>query len=72
MRHWRPSPEPSSSSARGSPSGGIEIVLPTPAGDDRDELKVYISGAVRGPGVYEAEPGARLEDVLRMAGGPHR
>ena len=56
--------------ARGSPSGGIEIVLPTPAGDDREELKVYISGAVRGPGVYEAEPGARLEDVLRMAGGP--
>lgn len=55
---------------RGSLSGGIEIVLPTPAVVDREDLKVYISGAVREPGVYEASPGHRLEDVVNMAGGP--
>jgi competence protein ComEA len=56
--------------ARESPSGGIEIVLPTPAAAGPIDLKVYVSGAVREPGFYEASPGHRLEDVVNMAGGP--
>ena len=32
--------------------------------------KVYISGAVNNPGVYEFEPGARVEQAVELAGGP--
>ena len=39
---------------RGSTGGGLEIVLPTPAAESRPELKVYITGAVANPGVYDA------------------
>jgi competence protein ComEA len=37
--------------------------------DEPDEIKVYISGEVVNPGVYEAEPGARIDDILTLAGG---
>ena len=53
-----------------SDSGGpIEIVLPTATTEVRTGLKVYISGAVRNPGVYEVEGGSRLVDVIDAAGG---
>lgn len=32
--------------------------------------KVYISGAVNNPGVYEFEPAARVEQAVELAGGP--
>ena len=54
---------------RGSTGGGLEIVLPTPAAESRSELKVYITGAVANPGVYDALEGNRLEHVVGAAGG---
>ena len=33
-------------------------------------IKIYIAGAVVNPGVYELDEGSRIEDALRMAGGP--
>jgi competence protein ComEA len=38
--------------------------------DDRSARLVYISGAVVDPGVYEVQPGDRIQDVLAAAGGP--
>lgn len=32
-------------------------------------IKVHLDGAVKNPGVYELEDGARLEDAIKMAGG---
>ena len=46
---------------------GLEIILPTAT--PTPELKAYISGAVRTPGVYTLEQGNRLEDVVKAAGG---
>lgn len=33
------------------------------------EIAVYISGAVKRPGVYRMQPGSRIEDALKAAGG---
>ena len=33
-------------------------------------IKVYIAGAVKKPGVYELDDGSRVEDALKLAGGP--
>lgn len=33
------------------------------------EKKVYISGEIKNPGVYEIEDGERLEDLIKKAGG---
>ena len=54
---------------RASSSDGIEIVLPTAEPTSEVELKVYLSGAVQEPGVYSAEEGDRLADVIARAGG---
>ena len=68
---------------RGDDNAPVRIVLPTPEAngtgqeeiksvetpDVESELKVYIAGAVRYPGVYRLQPGDRLEDALAAAGG---
>ena len=45
------------------------IVVTLPTATPQPELKVYVNGAVNQPGVYVVPAGARLEDVLAMAGG---
>lgn len=50
-----------------SPPPGETITLlppPTPA-----PIKVFISGFIQNPGVYEIDPQSRLEDLLLEAGG---
>ena len=54
-----------------SPRSGrnIEIVLPTAAPASETRLSVYVSGAVRNPGVYAVDEGDRLLQVIEAAGG---
>ncbi|MCH8205656.1 MAG: SLBB domain-containing protein, partial [Chloroflexi bacterium] len=54
---------------RSSSDGGIEIVLPEPTVTPVVELKAYISGAVRNPGVYDVNEGDRLVQLVEAAGG---
>ena len=49
-----------------TPSDGIEIALPTQAPSD---IQVYVTGAVRAPGVYKVGADARLADAVQAAGG---
>jgi competence protein ComEA len=52
---------------RQSSPGSVEVLLPTST--PQPEIRVYINGAVRKPGVYLVYGEDRLEDVLVMAGG---
>lgn len=54
----------------GSPGGGIEVLLPTPTASAPAPLRVHVSGEVRSPGVYQVWEGARVSDVVELAGGP--
>ena len=54
---------------RDSSSGGVEIVLPMATVAATVEVEVYISGAVRRPGVYGVNDGDRLVQVIEAAGG---
>ena len=49
-----------------TPSDGMEILLPTPAPSD---IQVYVTGAVREPGVYTVGANARLAAAVEAAGG---
>ena len=46
---------------------GVEVLMPTPT--PTREARAYISGAVASPGVYTVPAGARLADLLELAGG---
>jgi competence protein ComEA len=50
-------------------SGDIEIALPAATPVAEVEIRVYVSGAVRNPGVYAASEGDRLAQVIETAGG---
>jgi competence protein ComEA len=69
---------------QGGDNQPVRIILPTPGASSDgtsaldessrrsqggSELRVYISGAVRKPGVYLLNQGDRLEDALAAAGG---
>ena len=55
---------------RGSTSGGgIEIIFPTVTAVQQVDMKVYVTGAVRSPGVYDVAEDSRLADVIEAAGG---
>ncbi len=47
----------------------IQIHMPTPTPPRSTQLNVYISGAVKNPGVFIAVEGDRLAQVLERAGG---
>ena len=52
-----------------STTDDVTIVLPTPTAQAPAELKVYLSGAVRKPGVYLMAEGDRVIDAVEAAGG---
>jgi competence protein ComEA len=58
-----PTPAVTELMAAGAPPTETETATETPP------VKVYITGAVKNPGVYEIEDGARIETVLALAGG---
>jgi competence protein ComEA len=53
---------------RESPSPGIEVEVRDPPGGI-DEVRVYVSGAVREPGVVTLVPGDRVAEAVAVAGG---
>ncbi len=52
-----------------SPSSGIEVSLQPAAFRSPVALQVYVSGAIRDPGVYALEDGDRLGQLVEAAGG---
>lgn len=46
--------------------GGPVILLPTPK---PARVTIYVTGAVKAPGVYQLPPGSRAEDAIKAAGG---
>lgn len=40
-----------------------------PESKEQERIYVYVCGAVRAPGVYQADAGSRLYEVIEMAGG---
>ena len=44
-------------------------VTPEPEEARVKRIKIYITGAVANPGVYELDEGSRVEDALKLAGG---
>ena len=48
----------------------LEIVLPTATPKIPKEVRVYVTGQVVHPGVYTLRDSDRVEDAIRIAGGP--
>lgn len=71
---WRPAPANTSSfDPPRQTVGGIASRTPAAAptsGTDGGTVQVYIVGAVKHPGVYILEVGARIYQLLQAAGGP--
>lgn len=76
----RPPPPPSESSlpvATVASGGGVAptVVLPLPSdaaattSTEGGQVVVHVAGSVANPGVYEVEPGSRVDDAIRRAGG---
>jgi competence protein ComEA len=56
-------------SARVTPTPTLEVTTPTlRPSPTLAEIKVYVTGEVKNPGVYTMKPGDRIEDAIRMAG----
>jgi len=47
----------------------VEIIEAESTGEISGKVIVHLAGAVEKPGVYELEPGVRLNDLLSLAGG---
>lgn len=60
---------PSVPPAISSGSMGAAPVAPTVPGTSGTEIVVHVAGAVKKPGVYHLQPGARNDDAIRAAGG---
>lgn len=41
-----------------------------PKAEELKEIKVYICGEIKKPGVYSLKSGTRVEDIMNLAGGP--
>jgi competence protein ComEA len=49
--------------------GALTIETPAPLATESAQVAVYVSGAVRAPGVYRLPRGALMEDLVAAAGG---
>lgn len=62
-----PSAQPAATAA-----APLELRVEDSGGGPSGEALVHVAGAVRRPGVYRLREGMRIDDALRLAGGPKR
>ncbi len=70
-----PSPKPSQESGHNSTKKQKIVDTPDDSSGDtlmNAEIYVHLCGAVENPGVYRAQDGARLSDLIKLAGGLHK